>query len=130
MNRLRNHPTAIKTIQLLIPILILLAGYLIINGPYSPGGGFQGGAALAVILISHYLIKPKEEVNPQTLENLEKLIFIVFVISVTLYIIMELNQMFPQFYVAYLIVMNILLGIKVFCGLSIMFLYFVLEDRS
>ena len=130
MDYLKKHPTAIKTISWFMPILIIFGFYLTISDPFTPGGGFQGGAALAAVLIGRYLIMPKEEMNPKILEKLEKYIFVVFVISVSLYILMGLNQSFPQLYVAYMIVMNGLLGMKVFCGLSIMFLYFILEDKA
>ena len=44
----------------LVPLLVALAGYVIIHGALTPGGGFQGGiilaaAPVAVLLAGHYV---------------------------------------------------------------------------
>ena len=129
MNKPKNHPSDIQTISLIIPILILIGFYLILNGHITPGGGFQGGAALAAVLINHYLITPKQKIDTKRYQTFEKYVFLVFVTSAILYIIMGLHWNFPQYYELYVILMNLLIGIKVFCGLSIIFLQFALENN-
>ncbi|WP_162616367.1 hypothetical protein [Xylanimonas allomyrinae] len=47
--------------------------------------------------------------------------------SVALYIFLGLQHATPEAYAPFMIAMNGLLGLKVFCGLSIMFLYFAKE---
>lgn len=122
-----KHPSDFHTIELLIPAMILVGAYLILNGHIIPGGGFQGGAALAAVLISHFLISPAQTFNTKQMQTIEKYMFVVLVITATLYILFGLYVHLPQFYVAYMVVMNLLLGIKVFCGLSIIFIEFAIE---
>jgi len=129
MNKSKKHPSDTQTLTLLIPALILVGCYLILNGHISPGGGFQGGAALAAVLISHYFIMPEDKIEMKRLQVFEKYVFLVFVICACLYIIVGLYWNFPDWYEAYIIIMNLLIGIKVFCGLSIVFLQFAIEDQ-
>lgn len=130
MNKFKKHPSDTQTISLLIPVLILVGFYLILNGHVIPGGGFQGGAALAAVLISYYLVTPAQKVDTKLLQSIEKYVFIVFALCAVLYILLGLYWNFPQWYEAYMIIMNLLIGIKVFCGLSIVFFQFALEDND
>jgi hypothetical protein len=66
----------------------------------------------------------------KNMETLEKVIFVVFVISSALYVFMGLHDGLPATYAPFMIVMNGLLGVKVFCGLAIMFLYFAGGESS
>lgn len=129
MNKFKKHPSATQTISMLLPALILVGCYLILNGHVTPGGGFQGGAALAAVLISHYMIVPAQDIDIKRLQNYEKYIFLIFVISASLYILMGLHWKSPESYEAYIITMNALIGIKVFCGLSLLFFEFAIEDN-
>lgn len=43
------------TTAILIPMIILMGSYVILNGHLSPGGGFSGGIVLATVLILHNL---------------------------------------------------------------------------
>ena len=124
-----KHPSDFKVILFLMPILFLLGFYLIVNGYVSPGGGFQGGAVLAAIVISHYLILPKEKVDTSFLQTFEKYIFIAFILFTVGYILLEFRLTNPEIYIPYLMGMNFLIGMKVFCGMSIIFLHFVLDDN-
>jgi len=122
-----RHPTITKAIQFLTPILIILALGLIVGDPLTPGGGFQGAGLLAAVVISRYLVGARGLKDTRPLENLEKAIFVVFVISVALFIFLGLHEVTPEAYAPFMIAMNGLLGVKVFCGLSIMFVYFARE---
>ena len=42
-------------IRLVVPLMILLAGYLLWIGAFAPGGAFQGGAVLAAALVLLHL---------------------------------------------------------------------------
>jgi len=127
MNKPRKHPSDFQTVSLVIPIMILIGIYLIVNGHITPGGGFQGGAALAAVLITHYLISPHQNFNTKQMETIEKVAYAVIVAVAFIYIIMGLYVDYSHHYEAYIIVMNFLLGTKVFCGLSIIFIEFAKE---
>ena len=122
-----RHPTMVKSLQILTPVLIIVGVALIIGDPYTPGGGFQGAGLLAAVIVSRYLVGARGPAGTKNLETLEKVIFVVFVLSVALYIFLGLRENGPELYAPFMIAMNGLLGVKVFCGLSIMFLYFAQE---
>jgi len=119
-----DHPSDMETVTLLIPGMILLGIYLVLNGHISPGGGFQGGAALAAVVVSHFIMKNDNKFSIETLESIEKIAFVVIVLCGLLFIITGLFLNHMNHYVAYIVLMNILLGMKVFCGLSIIFIEF------
>ena len=128
--RHKKHPSAVMTITFMLPILVLISIYLIISDPIAPGGGFQGGALLAATFVSHYLIMPDHPVSVRFLNALEKFLFLLLVAVISVYILMGLVVIFPTLYAAYFILTDALLGIKVFCGLSIMFLSFAREHNK
>jgi len=104
-----------------------VGGYLIINDDILPGGGFQGGAALAAVLISHFIISPKSTFHTKQMETVEKFAYVGLVLCAVAYIFGGLYFTHPQFYSGYMLVMNIVLGGKVFCGLTIIFIEFAKE---
>jgi len=128
--RHKKHPSAVMIITFALPILILISIYLIISDPINPGGGFQGGALLAGAFVSHYLIMPDHPVSVKFLNSIEKFLFLALVAVIAVYVLMGAMQFFPQLYFAYFILTDALLGVKVFCGLSIMFLSFAREHNK
>ena len=128
--RHKKHPSAVLTITFMLPILILISIYLIISDPINPGGGFQGGALLAGAFVSHYLIMPDHPVSIKFLNSIEKLLFLALITVITVYILMGVIALFPRLYLVYFILTDALLGVKVFCGLSIMFLSFAREHNK
>lgn len=128
--RHNKHPSAVMTITFILPILVLISIYLIISDPIAPGGGFQGGALLAATFVSHYLIMPDHSVSVAFLNSLEKFLFLILVAFITTYVLMGAISLYPNFYIAYLILTDVLLGIKVFSGLSIMFICFSREHNK
>ncbi len=122
-----RHSTITKALQLVTPILIILALGLIVGDPLTPGGGFQGAGLLAAVVVSRYLVGARGVKDTKPLENLEKVIFVVFVLSVIGYIFLGFREVTPEMYAPFMLAMNGLLGLKVFCGLSIMFVYFARE---
>lgn len=123
----RSHPTLVKAIQILTPVLVVTGAALIVGDPQTPGGGFQGAGLLAAVVVGRYLVGARGPRTTRGLETLEKVVFVVFVLSVVMYVLMGLRDVTPDSYAPYMIAMNGLLGLKVFCGLSIMFLYFASE---
>ena len=128
--RHKKHPSAVMTITFMLPILVLISIYLIISDPIAPGGGFQGGALLAATFVSHYLIMPDHPVSVTFLNSLEKFLFLALVAVMITYVLLGLISIFPNLYVAYFILTDAMLGIKVFCGLSIMFICFSREHNK
>ena len=112
----------------LLPFIFIISLYLIINGHKTPGGGFQGGALIAVIFMYSYLSGNQVYISSQTLQMIEK-IALIFIISIpVLFLTLFLNATFPEFNRFFLILMNMLIGIKVACGLSIAFLRFIIFE--
>ncbi|MCL2595288.1 MAG: DUF4040 domain-containing protein [Promicromonosporaceae bacterium] len=124
-----RHPTIVKALQILTPILVILGLGLVTGDPLTPGGGFQGAGLLAAVVVSRYLVGGvRQGRDTKALETLEKVVFVVFVLSVAAYIFLGVRQQAPEAYAPFMLAMNGLLGLKVFCGLSIMFLYFARES--
>jgi multicomponent Na+:H+ antiporter subunit B len=126
------HPTIVESVQLLTPVLIVIAVAVITGDPGTPGGGFQGGGLLAAVIVSRYLIRPVGKRTVGTMEIIEKVAYVIFVLSVVLYLFVGLRYADSTMvtYAPFMLAMNGLLGIKVFCGLTIVFLYFVSDDRG
>ncbi len=121
-------PIVTKILSITYPFILLFGFYIIVNGHISPGGGFQGGAVLAAIFIIRYLILPDQNIDLKRLQIVEKVLFICIVL---LPILVVFNQLKPEVDLLkqiYLISMNILIGIKVCCGLTIIFYRFVLYE--
>ncbi len=114
-----------SSIAFIVPFILMLGMYIIINGHNTPGGGFQGGAALSAALICVYLVKPEKTINFYKYEMIEKYIFLLIVLLSVTFAVSALYLSYPSLNVYYLIAMNILIGLKVFCGLTIIFYRFV-----
>jgi multicomponent Na+:H+ antiporter subunit B len=122
-----RHPTLVTALRILTPVLVVVGAALIVGDPNTPGGGFQGAGLLAAVVVGRYLVGARGPRSTRALETLEKVIFVLFVISVVVYLLVGLRDIAPEAYAPWTILMNGLLGLKVFCGLSIMFLYFAAE---
>lgn len=117
-----------QTMGLIYPIIILFGFYIIYNGHLTPGGGFQGGAILASAFTIQYLTTGNKNVSLHFLNRLEKIIYLLLAVTgviIVLYINQDLTQAQKTFY---LITMNTLIGIKVSCGLTVIFYRFVLFE--
>ncbi len=121
----KKTPTKIGVVALIVPMIIMLGVYLIVNGHNTPGGGFQGGAALSASLICVFLVRPDKTIRFEAYEFCEKLLFIAILTLATVFAALGIYLQYTQYNVAYLIVMNVLIGLKVFCGLTIIFYRFV-----
>lgn len=123
-----NSQLLSKFIGITYPLIILFSFYIIINGHNSPGGGFQGGAILSSIFIIQYIINPEKEISLYTFQLIEKILFMCILLLPILLIFFlngSSNTILNQLY---LITMNVLIAIKVCCGLSIIFFRFVLFE--
>ncbi|MFC6464489.1 MnhB domain-containing protein [Marinilactibacillus sp. GCM10026970] len=131
LQKKNNSEIITRMMGIIYPFVLLIGLYTIINGHVSPGGGFQGGAILATALITRYLVYPNFDLNLDILERLEKLLFFCILLLPILYIFMELGPsdsiLMDQIY---LITLNLLIGFKVFSGLSIIFYRFVFYENQ
>jgi len=131
MNRRNNSEIVIRMVGIIYPFVVLIGLYIIINGHVSPGGGFQGGAILATALISRYLVYPNFDLNLEFIERLEKIIYFFIILIPVVYVFMQIqpvNTVISD--QVYLVTMNVLIGLKVFSGLSIIFYRFVFYEGS
>jgi multicomponent Na+:H+ antiporter subunit B len=113
---------------LLFPFIIMFGFYIILNGHITPGGGFQGGAVLASVFISRYLVYPDEGIRIKSLQSAEKALFFCIVVIPVLFLFAnnyKSNELWNQIY---LISMNMLIGLKVCSGLTIIFFRFVFYE--
>lgn len=117
-----------RSLGVLYPIIFLFGLYVTINGHNTPGGGFQGGAIISSTFIIQYIVSPHEKISLFTFQRIEKILFMCILLIPTVFIIQlhgSTNLLVNQ---VYLITMNVLIAIKVYCGLSIIFFRFVLFE--
>ena len=120
-----NHSTIIQTTaKILLPFIIIFGGYVVINGADSVGGGFQGGAIIASAFIVRWLINPEQDIDLKYIKMAER-IFLLALIALGMLFIGRLMQMPYLHGRIWMISINILIGVKVTCGLTIIFYRFV-----
>lgn len=130
MNKKRNSEIIIRMVGIVYPFVVLIGLYIILNGHVSPGGGFQGGTILATALITRYLVYPNFDINLEIIELIEKIIFIFILLVPVTYLFFNFIPMSDLTNETYMIIMNSLIGFKVFCGLSIIFYRFVFFEGA
>ena len=131
LNTKNNSEIIIRMVGIIYPFVVLIGLYVILNGHVSPGGGFQGGSILATALISRYLVYPNFDIDLEIIERLEKVLFFFIILVPVIYIFMQIQpaNTFLSHQV-YMILMNTLIGFKVFSGLSIIFYRFVFYEGA
>ncbi len=115
----------VKTVsRMLFPFILLFGIYIILYGHLSPGGGFQGGVilAMAVLLIFITYGWGRLEKFVPYLSSVETFGVILFVIVGTLGIASG-KQFLTN--LGTIPVLNIIIGLKVFVGLILMFLLLI-----
>ncbi len=111
----------------LAPVYLLIAlfgSYIIITGMDGPGGGFQGGAILAAIVISAHFAEGRHLISIQIATILEKSMYVCILAVGAFFLLNSLDWDYTQHRI-YLLLMNILIGVKVFSGLSLIYLHFM-----
>ncbi len=137
-SNLRDSSILICVSRLLYPLMILFGFYVILNGHISPGGGFQGGAILATAILISYFVDPQTITNLNFLIKVEKFLFIAILIVVSISIFTK-GILFTNFFGInssikfkriFLILLNLLIGLKVSLGLVAIFSTFIKEGRT
>ena len=119
-----------KTLNIVIPFFIITGVYIVLNGHISPGGGFQGGAVLAAIFMCRYLINPDLNISLDVFQSIEKVLLLFIILFSFSFLTFGLNSLNLISNKSYIIFMNILIGIKVACGITLIFYRFVFyEDK-
>ena len=112
--------TLIGTITgLLYPFILMFGIYIIANGHNTPGGGFQGGAVMAALFLARFIVTHADDLHMHRVHVLEKLFFAMLILVPAFFVFAGLQAQFPGWKVPYLILMNVLIGLKVAFGLTI-----------
>ena len=133
----KAKPSVVEvSVMRIISIVILLFGvYLILNGHRTAGGGFQGGLFIAAFFICRYLIHNIYDLPVAKIFKMEEFIFATSVLLAVFAIFLGVSNYLPMAYLPmfqnmYMVVMNLMIGIKVACGFIILFYRFVAIERS
>ena len=131
---IRRSGMAVFTIRVTAPILLLFGLYLIMNGHISPGGGFQGGVAIAAFFICRYMIHDIYDISIKKILRLEEMVFVVAVLLAIFAIFLGIWARVPYAFLplyqgVYLLVMNALIGMKVACAFIVLFYRYIAIER-
>lgn len=124
----RHSELFAQTMGLIYPIIILYGLYMIYHGHLTPGGGFQGGAVLASTFTIQYLTTDTKTVSLHFLNRLEKSLYLLLLVFGIVFVLYLNPYLSGDQKALYLVVMNALIGIKVACGLTVIFYRFVLFE--
>ncbi len=122
------HELLDTAVRLLSPVVLLFGAHLVLRGADSPGGGFQAGAIFTALFILRQMARPSVNMGYTLLKILEKGLFIAILLFGSVCVLQEILQLGGWLGGSFLLLMNILIGTKVMCGLSIIFVRFVLME--
>lgn len=117
-----------RAMGIIYPIIMIFGVYVVFNGHASPGGGFQGGAILGSVFIAKYLGDPIQLLNLSTVQTIEKTALLLIMLSATFYVSLNLYVLFTGTLTVFFIFSNILIGIKVACGMTVIFYRFAFYE--
>ena len=133
---IQRSGAATLTLRLVCPAMLIFGIYLIANGHISAGGGFQGGLAVASFFVCRFLIYDIYDISIAKLNKLEEIIFTGLTIVAALVVFQgDIMALVPQEHVLfvqtlYLVVMNLLVGLKVACAFVILFYRYIGIERQ
>jgi len=113
--------------KLLMPFALVFGIYVVLNGADSVGGGFQGGAVLSSVFILRYLSEPSKQIRLDLLKLVEK-VLMVGLLLLALFAIGKSMNMGPNLGRLWMILLNLIIAIKVSCGISIIFFRYVFYE--
>lgn len=103
----------------LYPFMLLLGFHVILNGHYTPGGGFQGGGVLATLFIARYIIFPIPDTDSDRLHMHQRIFLTLILLAPTGLLFTGFVNRHPQYHSLYLTLMDILIGLQVGFGLGV-----------
>jgi multicomponent Na+:H+ antiporter subunit B len=115
----------VKTIaRELIPFIFLFGIYILIYGHLSPGGGFQGGVILSMGVVLIFVVYGVEKMQKYILHfSLIEILGVTFFVIIGLLGILNGEQFYSNIGTIWLL--NIIIGLKVFAGLVILYLLLI-----
>jgi len=134
-SEIENSSMAIFTMRIVSPIILLFGVYLMFNGHITAGGGFQGGVAVATFFICRYMVYGIYDIPVKRVIKLEEYIFIFIILIAVVVVFVGYERFLTDrdiygFQNAYLLTMNILIGVKVACGFFLIFYRYVAIERK
>lgn len=111
-------------IGFLYPFILLLGFHVILNGHYTPGGGFQGGSVLASLFIARYVVFPVDDTSPESLHAFQRVFLAAIVVAPLMLLFTGVVNRYPDYRSLYLTLMDILIGVQVGFGLGVAVLRF------
>ena len=125
-NRSFSHDSLLLQMVMgfLFPFMMLFGFFLILNGHYTPGGGFQGGSVFATLFIARYLVYSIDDIDSEHLHSIQKFFLACIVVAPLLILFSGVLNQHPQFRSSYLTLMDILIGVQVGFGLGVAVLRF------
>ena len=111
-------------VGLLYPFMLLFGFYVILNGHYTPGGGFQGGSVLASLFVARYVVYPVEDTDTEVLHAIQRVFLSLILIAPTVLLFTGLVARLPHYRGLYLTTMDVLIGVQVGFGLGVAVLRF------
>jgi multicomponent Na+:H+ antiporter subunit B len=124
-SEVRNSEIAITMISLIGPLLLLFSIYLAMNGHLSPGGGFQGGVVVALFFVCRYMVHDIHDIRINKVITLEKFVYAGIVLIAVFFVFLGANAFLPIPKTIYLVMMNLLIGLKIACGFLVVFYRFI-----
>lgn len=109
--------------RMLFPFILLFGFYVILHGDRSPGGGFQGGAILATAILISFFSNPSRVIDVHRLVIMEKYLFFILLLVVLA------QYLAPGLTDHYLVILNVIIGLKVAIGLTAIAAVFIEEGR-
>ncbi|MCL2426736.1 MAG: DUF4040 domain-containing protein [Oscillospiraceae bacterium] len=127
-----ERSVVVVTVMRIVCAVVLLFGvYLIFNGHITAGGGFQGGLFIAIFFVCRYLIYNIYDLPIKKMFRLEEFIFFFTLLIVIFIVFLGVHAHFPPtFQAIYMVVMNLMIGLKVGCGFVILFYRFIAIERG
>ena len=134
-SEMENSKMAAFAIQIVCPIMLLFGVYLVLNGHITPGGGFQGGLAIASFFICRYMIYDVNDLPIKKLNRMEEIVFV----GITLFAVSIVflgaaaylpERIAPIFQTVYMLLMNAMIGLKVACGFIILFYRYIVVEQN
>lgn len=122
--------------SILFPFMMIFSMYLIANGDLSPGGGFQGGAILATAYLMTHFTRARRSDPLRLLMSLEKFLLLGLICCLILGLFTGMGffkNPWPSFFGisirrSFYVLMNFVIGMEVFVGLSAVMSAFIKEE--
>lgn len=111
-------------IGFLYPFMLMLGFYVILNGQYTPGGGFQGGSVLATIFVARYIVFPVDDTSSERLHMIQRTFVALILMTPVLLLFTGVLHRYPELRSPYLALMDTLIGVQVGFELGVAVLRF------